>query len=173
MQVVFAISRGASVCAENVFSKNQKTKNRNRRDKKIEEAKLLESLEKQKRIEELRNGEVRIVLHLRPLPTASRCSAARMHSQKENLLHLKSAPNEATTSIWLKAMMVRSDLSRNTEFLENESGTEVEREEPKGRSPRGESGLILIADRSARALYLRGNLYAGWGIQLGGTDPPA
>ena len=99
-----------------------------------------------------------------------------MRSHKDaqgGLLHLNSAPNEATTSIWLKAMMVRSDLSRNTDFWENESDAEVERWEPEGWSPRGESGLILIADRSARALYLRGNLYAGWGIQLGGTDPPA
>jgi hypothetical protein len=32
--------------------------------------------------------------------------------------------------------------------------------------------LILLAERSASALYLRGNLHAGWGIQLGGTETP-
>jgi hypothetical protein len=72
-------------------------------------------------------------------------------------------PNEATTSIWLKAMimMMSSDLSRNTEFLENESGREVASWEPEGRSPeRGKSGLILLAERSASALYLRGKLRA-------------
>jgi hypothetical protein len=43
----------------------------------------------------------------------------RRHKDAQGgLFHLNSAPNEATTSIWLKAMMVRSDLSRNTEFLE-------------------------------------------------------
>jgi len=64
------------------------------------------------------------------------------------LLPLNSAPNEATTSIWLKAMMVRSDLSRNTEFLENESDTVVERGEPEGRSPEGR----VVVDSARRAI---------------------
>jgi hypothetical protein len=72
-----------------------------------------------------------------------------MRSHKDaqgGLLHLNSAPNEATTSIWLKAMMVRSDLNEGS---------------PTGGAPRGESGLILPGERSASALYLRGNLHAG------------
>src|ERR1700693_1921412 len=48
-----------------------------------------------------------------------------------------------------------------------ESGTEGE-----SGSPRGESGLILVAERSASALYLRGNLHPRWGIQLGDTESP-
>ena len=62
---------------------------------------------------------------------ASRCAATK--DAQRGLLQLTSAPNEATTSIWLKAMMVWSDLSRNTEFLENESGTEVASWEPEGQ----------------------------------------
>jgi hypothetical protein len=65
-----------------------------------------------------------------------------MRSHKDaqgGLLHLNSAPNEATTSIWLKAMMVRNDLSRNTEFLENESGTGGGTRGARGAEPRGAS----------------------------------
>src|SRR5262249_44093758 len=50
---------------------------------------------------------------------------------------------------------------------------EMERWEPEGWSPRGGSGLILSAERSASALYLRGNLHASWGIQLGDTVSPS
>jgi hypothetical protein len=46
--------------------------------------------------------------------TGTRCTATN------NLLHPNSAPNEATTSIWLKSMMVRRDLRGNTEPFENE-----------------------------------------------------
>jgi hypothetical protein len=38
--------------------------------------------------------------------------------------------------------------------------------------PEGKSGLILLARRSASALYLRWNLHAGWGIQLGDRESP-
>jgi hypothetical protein len=90
----------------------------------------------------------------------------------KNLTDARSAPNEATTSIWLKAMMVRSDLRGNTELLENESGAELERWQARGGAPEGKSGLILLARRSASALYLRWNLHAGRGIQLGDTESP-
>jgi hypothetical protein len=50
---------------------------------------------------------------------ASRCTGTRC-TATNNLLHLNSVPNEATTSIWLKAMMVRRDLRGNTEPFENE-----------------------------------------------------
>jgi hypothetical protein len=53
-----------------------------------------------------------------------------------------------------------------------ESGTEGEIGSPRGGAPRGKSGLVLVAERSASALYLRGNLHAGWGIQLGDTESP-
>jgi hypothetical protein len=69
-------------------------------------------------------------------------------------------------------MMVRRDLRGDTELLKNESGVEVERWEPEGRSPEGKSGLILLAERSASALCLRGNLGARWGIHLGDTESP-
>jgi hypothetical protein len=56
-----------ALAPEKFFSKikNQKIekpKNRNRRNEKIEEPKIPESLEKRKRLQELRNGEARIVL---------------------------------------------------------------------------------------------------------------
>jgi hypothetical protein len=59
----------------------------------------------------------KLLLHLSPLPDAQpqRCTAIK------NLFHLNGAPNEATTSIWLKAMMVRSDLRGNNEIVGNES----------------------------------------------------
>ena len=44
---------------------------------------------------------------------------------------------------------------------------------PRGGALRGESRLILVAERSASALYLRGNLHASWGIQLGDTVSPS
>src|SRR6516162_1823123 len=44
---------------------------------------------------------------------------------------------------------------------------------PRGGAPRGESGLILLAERSASALHLCGNLHASWGIQLGDTVSPS
>jgi hypothetical protein len=68
--------------------------------------------------------------HNRQQSCKARASRFPMHSHKDaqrGLLHLNSAPNEATTSIWLKAMMVRSDLTGNNEPSKNESGTEVER----------------------------------------------
>jgi hypothetical protein len=78
-----------------------------------------------------------------PIPIHSHTDA------QPGLLILNSAPNEATTSIWLKAMMVSRDLSGNTEQLENESGTEVERWiEPEGRSPEGQVGV----DSARRAI---------------------
>jgi hypothetical protein len=92
-------------------------------------------------------------LHFKELPCSPSQSPTKQQSScftfglfrdtgaQPGQLHLNSAPNEATPSIWLKAMMVRSDLSRNTEFLENESGTEVERWEPEGRSPEGQVGV--------------------------------
>jgi hypothetical protein len=43
---------------------------------------------------------------------------------------------------------------------------------PRGFSPEGESGLIRLTKRSANALYLRRNLRAEWGIQLGDTVSP-
>jgi hypothetical protein len=43
---------------------------------------------------------------------------------------------------------------------------------PRG-CPEGKSGLILLARQSASALYLRWNLHAGWGIQLGDTVSPS
>jgi hypothetical protein len=82
----------------------------------------------------------------------------------------------AGTAIHLpEAMMVRRDLRGNTEPLENESRTEVERWriEPEGEvPPEAESGLIRLAKRSASVLYSRGNLHARWGIQLGDTVSP-
>jgi hypothetical protein len=83
----------------------------------------------------------------------SSCSTFRRfpshsHAAIKNVFHLNSAPNEATTSIWLKAMMVYRDLSRNTEFLEKESGAEVERWEPEGRSLEGQVGV----DSARRAI---------------------
>jgi hypothetical protein len=106
----------------------------------------------------------RLVLHLSPLPTHSHkeCTAAK------NAFHLNSAPDEATTSIWLKAMMVRSDLKGNTELLKNESGVEVQRWRPEGRSPEGKSGLILLADRSASALNFALEFACGMGDTAGG-----
>jgi hypothetical protein len=56
--------------------------------------------------------------------------------------------------------------------MENESGAEVERWGARGADPEGESGLILLAERSASALYLRWNLNAIWGVQLGDTVSP-
>ena len=108
----------------------------------------------------------------------SRCFTFRrfpMHSHTDaqlGLLHLNSAPNEATTSIWLKAMMVCRDLRGNIEPSEMESGTEGEIGSPRGGAPRGKSGLILVAERSASVLYLRRNLHASWGIHLGDTESP-
>jgi hypothetical protein len=81
-------------------------------------------------------------------------------------------PNEATTSIWLKAMMVRSDLRGNNETFKMNPAPRGNDGKPKGRSPEGKSGLIPLAGRFARALYLRWNLRAGWGIQLGDTESP-
>jgi hypothetical protein len=99
--------------------------------------------------------------------------AAQTCTARKTLFHLNSAPHEATTSIWLKAMMVRRDLRGKTEPLETESGTEVERWriEPEGCT-RAKSGLIRLTTRSASALYFRGNLHARWGIQLGDTVSP-
>jgi hypothetical protein len=59
----------------------------------------------------------------------SSCLARRRfptHSHTDalpGLLILNSAPNEATISIWLRAMMVSRDLSGNTEPSENEIDT--------------------------------------------------
>jgi hypothetical protein len=93
--------------------------------------------------------------------------AAQTCTARKNLFHLNTALHEATTSIWLKAMMVRRDLREKTEPLESESGTEVERWriEPEGCT-------IRLTTRSASALYLPGNLHARWGIQLGDTVSP-
>jgi hypothetical protein len=38
-------------------------------------------------------------------------------------------------------------------------------------SPRGESGLILVGDRSASASYLCGNLHASWGYGIPRASP--
>jgi hypothetical protein len=64
-----------------------------------------------------------------PAPSATKlqssCFTFRgfpMHRHRDaqlGLLHLNSAPNEATTSIWLKAMMVCRDLRGNNEPSEN------------------------------------------------------
>jgi hypothetical protein len=61
------------------------------------------------------------------------------------LLHLNSAPNEATTSIWLKALMVCRDLRGNIEPSENGIRAEGEIGSPRGVAPRGKSGLIPVA----------------------------
>jgi hypothetical protein len=61
-----------------------------------------------------------------------------------------------------------------------ESGTEGEIGSPRGFSPEGRVGVDsgrraigAVAHIAASALYLRGNLHAGWGVQLGGTETPA
>ena len=111
----------------------------------------------------------KLALHLSPLPDAQpqECTATK------HTFNLNSAPNEATTSIRLKVMMVCRDLRGNIEPSEMESGTEGEIGSPRGGAPRGESGLILVAERSASALYLRGNLHVSGGIQLGDTVSPS
>jgi hypothetical protein len=43
----------------------------------------------------------------------------------------------------------------------------------RGALARGESGLIRLAKRFARALYLLWNLHVGWGILLGDTESPS
>jgi hypothetical protein len=118
--------------------KNRKTKNRNRRNEKIKEAKIPESLEKRKRLQELRNGEARIVLHARPLPTAS--DRHKQRTARKNLPHLNSAPNEATTSIRLKAMMVCRDLRGNIEPGKWNPGRRG-RLGARGAEPRGQVGV--------------------------------
>ena len=65
-----------------------------------------------------------------------------MRSHKDaqgGLLHLNSAPNEATTSIWLKAMMVCRDLRGNNEPSENGIRHGGGDWEPEGRSSEGAS----------------------------------
>jgi hypothetical protein len=67
-----------------------------------------------------------------------------MHSDTDaqpGLTHHNSAPNEATTSIWLKAMMVCRDLGGNIEPSENGIRHGGGDWEPEGRSPEGQVGV--------------------------------
>jgi hypothetical protein len=70
--------------------KIEKQKNRNRRGEKIKKAKIPESLEKRKRLQELRNGEARIVLDLPPLPAAS--YAQPNNAQPERISRISTVP---------------------------------------------------------------------------------
>jgi hypothetical protein len=81
-----------------------------------------------------------------------------------DMLHLNGAPNEATTSIWLKAMMVRSDLRGNSEPMKNESGMEVERWEPDGCA-RGRVGV----DSARRAIFYRSKVATEFAFEVGDT----
>jgi hypothetical protein len=95
-----------------------------------------------------------------------------MHSQKESV-PLNSAPNEATTSIGLKVMMVRRDLTGNTELLKNESSVEVERWEARGAQPRGQVGVDSARRATCWSLVFAsefvpevGDTSGGYGIPL-------
>jgi hypothetical protein len=104
VQVLFAISRGAAACDENVFSKKPKSK-----QKKSKKQKFLEVLRSEnacKNQETTKPGSCSPFHRFQPLPTHSH----KQRTGRTNLLHLNSAPDEATTSIWLKAMMVCREL---------------------------------------------------------------
>jgi hypothetical protein len=73
----------------------------------------------------------------------------------------KQCPYEATTSIWLKAMMVCRDLRGNVERSENGIRHGGGIGSPRGGAPRGKSGLILLAERSAST-----DTAGGYGIPM-------
>jgi hypothetical protein len=79
----------------------------------------------------------KLALHLSPLPDAQpqECTATK------HAFNLNSAPNEATTSIRLKAMMVCRDLRGNIEPSENGIRHGGGDWEPEGRSREGRVGV--------------------------------
>jgi hypothetical protein len=75
-----------------------------------------------RKLEECRSTRIGSICFNQPSRSCSRLAANFCFSLPliavildKNLTHARSAPNEATTSIWLKAVMVRSDLRGNTE----------------------------------------------------------